>query len=55
MKPVFSERLTVPLARDEPWIKGGMNQDDPAVSLPTGDNPCGNDDPIKCLSCASRL
>lgn len=54
-KPVFLERLTVPLARDEPWIKGGMSEDDPAVTLPTGDILADNDDPIKCLHCASTL
>ena len=55
MKPVYEDRLTAPLARDEPWIKGGVSADDPIVKLPTGDIPAGNDDPIKCLKCATRL
>lgn len=51
-KPVYADRLTVPLARDEPWIKGGMNANDPIAELPIGDVPAGNDDPIKFLTCA---
>ena len=53
MKPLYADRLTVPLARDAPWIEGGMSADDPVFTLPTGDNPARNDDPIKCLDCAT--
>ena len=55
MKPKYSDRLTVPLARDEPWIKGGVGENDPVVVLPTGDVPAENNDPIKCLVCASKI
>ncbi len=48
------ERLTVPLAREEPWIKGGINNDDPVIELPEGDITVGNDDPIVCLKCAGN-
>jgi len=55
MKPMFVDRLTVPLALDEPWIRGtGKDDDDPIVALPMGDVPSGNDDPIKCLDCATK-
>ena len=52
MKPKIEDRLTVPLARDEPWIKGGCDANDPVVKLPEGDIPFGNDDPVVCLKCA---
>ncbi len=48
------ERLTVPLAREEPWIKGGTSKDDPVIELPAGDITAGNDDPIVCLKCAGN-
>ena len=48
-KPVYSKRLTVTSARNEPWIKGGVSADNPVVKLPTGDIPTGNDDPIVSL------
>ncbi len=48
------ERLTVPLAREEPWIKGGTDNDDPVIELPAGDITAGNDDPIVCLKCAGN-
>ena len=54
IKPNYAERISVPLAREEDWIKGGMNADDPIVTLPVGDVPAGNDDPIKCLKCAEN-
>ncbi|KAL7533310.1 hypothetical protein ACHAXR_005164 [Thalassiosira sp. AJA248-18] len=54
-KPISSDRLTVPKARNEIWIKGGINTDDPVVTLPMGDIPAGNDDPIKCLNCSGGL
>lgn len=54
LKAKEEERLTVPLARAEPWIKGGMNDNDPVVQLPAGDHPAGNDDPIVCLKCAGQ-
>lgn len=50
-----SSRLTVPMARDEPWIKGGISNDDPVVELPVGDIQAGNDDPIVCLKCAGNV
>lgn len=46
------ERLAVPLARDEPWIAGGCNQDDPVVLLPEGDIVVGHTDPVVCLQCS---
>ena len=52
MKGKEEERLTVPLARGEPWIKGGMNNEDPLFQMPSGDHPGGNDDAIVCLKCA---
>ena len=55
MKSTYAERLTVPLARDELWIRGGMSSDDPVVVLPTGDIQAGNDDPIVCLKCAKSM
>ena len=55
MKPTYAERLTVPMARDEVWIRGGMSNDDPVVVLPTGDIQAGNDDPIVCLKCAKSM
>ena len=55
MKGTYAERLTVPLARDEVWIKGGISNDDPVVVLPTGDIQAGNDDPIVCLKCAKAM
>lgn len=55
MKAKEEERLTVPLACAEPWIKGGMTDDDPVFKLPVGDHPGGNDDPIVCLKCAEVL
>lgn len=55
MKNTYAERLTVPLARDEVWIKGGISNDDPVVVLPTGDIQAGNDDPIVCLTCAKAM
>ena len=48
------ERLTVPFAREEPWIKGGTDKDDPVIELPAGDINAGNDDPIVCLKCAGN-
>ncbi|KAL7548637.1 hypothetical protein ACHAWF_013304 [Thalassiosira exigua] len=54
MRPKEGERLTVPLAREEPWIKGGTGEGDPVVRLPAGDHPGGNDDPIVCLKCAGE-
>lgn len=51
MKAKEDERLTVPLARVEPWIKGG-NENDPLFQMPVGDHSGGNDDPIVCLKCA---
>ena len=55
MKNTYAERLTVSLARDEVWIKGGISNDDPVVVLPTGDIQAGNDDPIVCLKCAKAM
>lgn len=55
MKNTYAERLTVSLARDEVWIKGGISNDDPVVVLPTGDIQAGNDDPIVCLECAKAM
>ena len=52
MNPVYADRLSVPLAREELWIRGGMTADDPVVALPTGDIPAGIDDPIVFLTCA---
>ena len=49
---VFADRLSVPMAREEIWIKGGMTVDDPVITLPTGDFPATIDDPIKFLKCA---
>jgi serine/threonine protein kinase len=54
LKAKEEERLTVPLAREEPWIKGGMNDNDPVIQLPAGDHPAGNDDLIECLKCAGQ-
>jgi len=54
MKANCAERISVPLAREEDWIKGGMNAHDPVVTLPVGDVPAGNNDPIKCLKCAEN-
>mmetsp|Transcript_9174 Transcript_9174/g.19572 ORF Transcript_9174/g.19572 Transcript_9174/m.19572 type:complete len:489 (+) Transcript_9174:116-1582(+) len=54
MKPNIEDRLTVPSACDEPWIKGGVNADDAIVKLPEGDVSVGNDDPIICLKCAGK-
>lgn len=45
----IADRLTVPLAREEVWIKGGMSSDDPIVTLPVGDIPAGVNDPIEFL------
>jgi serine/threonine protein kinase len=49
---VYADRLSVPMAREELWIKGGMTVDDPVVTLPTGDFTAMIDDPIKFLKCA---
>ena len=46
------ERLTVPLAREEPWIKGGTDKEDPVIELPG--ITAGIDDPIVCLKCAGN-
>ena len=54
MRANYAERISVPLAREEDWIMGGMNDDDPIVPLPVGDVPAGNDDPIKCLKCVEN-
>lgn len=54
LKVKEEERLTVPLAREEPWIKGGIDNDDPVIELPEGDITVGNDDPIVCLKCAGN-
>ncbi len=54
MKPNIEDRLTVPLACDEPWIKGGISADDAIVKLPEGDISVGNDDPIVCLKCVRK-
>lgn len=54
LKANEEERLSVPLAREEPWIKGGMSDNDPVIQLPAGDHPAGNDDPIDCLKCAGQ-
>ncbi|KAL3766495.1 hypothetical protein ACHAW5_001164 [Stephanodiscus triporus] len=51
--PVYADRLSVHLAREELWIKGGMTSNDPVISLPTGDIPGRIDDPIKFLKCAT--
>ena len=51
--PVYAKRLSVPLAREELWIRGGMTADDPVVALPAGDIPAGIDDPIEFLTCAA--
>jgi serine/threonine protein kinase len=53
MNPLYADRLSVPLAREELWIRGGVNADDPVVTLPTGDIPAGIDDPIVFLKCAT--
>eukprot|EP00985_Skeletonema_marinoi_P032137 scaffold38986_cov153-Skeletonema_marinoi.AAC.4 len=53
LKAKEEERLTVPLAREEPWIKGGMDRNDPVVELPAGDYPAENDNPIVCLKCVA--
>ena len=55
MKPDFMERISVPLARDEVWIKGGMDTNDPTVTLAVGDVPAGNNDHIQCLKCANDI
>jgi serine/threonine protein kinase len=52
MKTNVEERLAVPLARDEPWIRGGCSADDPLVMLPEGDIAVGNSDPVVCLKCS---
>ena len=52
--PSCKDRLTVPLAREEPWIKGGMDAEDPVITLPVGDISVGYDDPIQCLDCATK-
>ena len=51
-EPKVEERLAVPLARDEPWIRGGCDESDPVVKLPEGDIVIGNSDPVVCLKCA---
>ena len=53
LKAKEEERLTVPLAREEPWIKGGMDRNDHVVELPAGDYPAENDNPIVCLKCVA--
>jgi len=55
MKPSYADRITVPLARSEPWIKGGTSDKDPVVTLPSGDIELGIDDPIKPLKCATKM
>jgi hypothetical protein len=52
MKTNVEERLAVPLAKDEPWIRGGCSADDPLVMLPEGDIAVGNSDPVVCLKCS---
>ena len=52
MQIEVDERLSVPLARDEPWIKGGCSSDDPIVTLPQGDIMIGNNDSVVCLKCS---
>jgi serine/threonine protein kinase len=52
MKIKAEERLAVPLAKDEPWIKGGCTKDDPVVILPEGDIVVGHTDPVVCLRCS---
>mmetsp|Transcript_11752 Transcript_11752/g.19233 ORF Transcript_11752/g.19233 Transcript_11752/m.19233 type:complete len:423 (-) Transcript_11752:170-1438(-) len=54
LKVKEEERLTVPLAREEPWIKGGIDKDDPVIELPEGDITVGNEEPIVCLKCAGN-
>jgi serine/threonine protein kinase len=51
----IADRLTVPLAREEVWIKGGMSSDDPIVTLPVGDIPAGVNDPIEFLQCTTTM
>ena len=49
MNTKIADRLTVPSAREELWIKGGMSSDDPIVTLPVGDVSAGINDPIDFL------
>jgi serine/threonine protein kinase len=51
----IADRLTVPLAREELWIKGGMSSDDPIVTLPVGDVSAGINDPIDFLQCTTTM
>jgi hypothetical protein len=51
----IADRLTLPLAREEVWIKGGMSSDDPIVTLPVGDIPAGVNDPIEFLQCTTTM
>ncbi|KAL3790760.1 hypothetical protein HJC23_010039 [Cyclotella cryptica] len=46
MKTKAEESLAVPLARDEPCIKGGCRVDDPVVELPQVDIVIGSSDPV---------
>ena len=48
----MEDRLTIPLACEEPWVKGGCSTNDPIVSLPQGDISVDDGGPIVCLKCA---
>lgn len=52
MQTKVEERLAVPLARDEPWIRGGITPDDPVVELADGDTVVQLNDPVVCLRCS---
>jgi serine/threonine protein kinase len=52
MKTNVEDRLTIPLACEEPWVKGGCSTNDPIVSLPQGDISVDDGGPIVCLKCA---
>lgn len=48
-------RMTVREAQLDPWIAGGMNDDDPPYTLPIGDTPSHHGDPVVPLDCAAEL
>ena len=52
MRTKADERLALPLAKNEQWIKGGCCADDPLVNLPEGDIVIGINDPVLCLRCS---
>merc|ERR1712113_1026170 len=49
------DRMTVREAQNEPWIAGGMTEDDKIYKAPEGDYPSQHGDPVVLLDCGPEL